>query len=265
LTITSYPGIGGDEVFAEGNEMQEHTGKPVVYLVDETRIEAAQDTSIAGNIELRDHVAIINSALDLVSRLPAAHPHRSEDELTIFRLMIRCFNSAASCLRLLRSGYYQPAFTMIRDLVETTFLLDLFKRERTKIAEWRSLPAQEREKRFKPVTVRERLDALDGFSKARRAAAYKLLSTYAAHPTPEGFTIISPESSTQVGPFPNEKLLTSGLQELAKHVTYAAVVISGHADNSSDKVLATKAAFFAAFERWQPKYMPGMTAAKESK
>lgn len=238
---------------------------PVTYLVDETRIEAAQDASIAGNSELLDHVRIINFALDLVSRLPAAHPHRNEDELIVFRLMVRCFNSAASCLRLLRCGYYQPAFSMIRDLVETTFLLDLFKREGTKIAEWRSLPAQEREKRFKPVKVREHLDKLDGFSKAQRAAAYKLLSTYAAHPTPEGFTIISPESSTQVGPFPDEKRLTSGLQELAKHVTYSAVVISGHADNSSGEVLTTKAAFFAAFDLWQPKYMPRMTAAKESK
>ncbi len=245
--------------------MREHKGTPIVYLVDETRIEATQDESIAGSGELRDHVAVINSALDLISRLPAAHPHRDEDELIIFRLMVRCFNSAASSLRLLRCGYYQPAFSMIRDLIETTFLLDLFKREKAEIAEWRSLPAKDREARFKPVRVRERLDKLDGFKEARRAAAYKLLSTYAAHPTPEGFIIISPDRMTSVGPFPDQKRLTSGLQELAKHLTYAAVLISGHADDSNYAVLAAKAAFFTVIEPWQEKYMPEIMAEKEGK
>ena len=213
---------------------------PVVYLVDESRIEAAQDGNIAANSELRDHVSVINSGLDLIPRLPAAHPHRNDDELVVFRLMVRCFNGGASCLRLLRSGYYQPAFSMIRDIVETAFLLDLFKRETAKITEWRTLPAKDREKRFAPVKVREQLDELDGFKEARRALAYKLLSTYAAHPTPEGFTIISPGWMTQVGPFPDEERLTAGLQELAKQLTYAAIVISGYADDSRPEVVAAK-------------------------
>jgi hypothetical protein len=233
-----------------------------IYLVNETKIEAEQDASIATSDELRDHVAVINSALDLLSRLPAARTHENEDELIIFRLMVRCFNSAASCLRLLRCGYYQPAFTMVRDVVETTFLLDLFKRDRTEIAEWRSLPAKDRERRFKPFQVRKRLDQLDGFREQKRAVAYKLLSNYAAHPTPEGFAVISPAWMTQVGPFPDEKRLTAGLQELAKHLTYAALVISGNAANTNVKVLAAKETFFAACERWHAKYMPKMTGAE---
>ncbi|MSP83025.1 MAG: hypothetical protein EXQ94_08850 [Alphaproteobacteria bacterium] len=154
---------------------------------------------------------------------------------------------------------------MVRDVVETTFYLDLFKREKSEIAKWRSLIPREREKRFTPWKIRRRLDELDGFKEQRRATAYKLLSTYGAHPTPEGFTFISPECVTQVGPFPDTKRLTSGLQELAKHLTYAAVVISGHADNSNSDVVVAKAAFFAAFECGQRKYMPGMSAAKQVK
>jgi hypothetical protein len=157
--------------------MQEQQETPVIYLVDETRIEAAQDATIVRSGELRDHIAIINGALDLISRLPAARPHRDEDELIVFRLMVRCFNSGASCLRLLRGGYYQPAFSMIRDVIETGFLLDLFKRDKGELVKWRSLPAREREKRFKPVEVRKRLDELDGLREGRRASAYKLLST----------------------------------------------------------------------------------------
>lgn len=234
--------------------------KDVIYLVDESQVEAAQDATIARGSELRDHVTMINCALDLISRLPIAYPHRNTDELIVFRLMVRCFNSAASCLRLLRCGYYQPAFTMIRDLVETTFLLDLFKREPTRIGEWHSLPARERERHFSPLKVRERLDELSGFIGKRRAAAYKLLSTYAAHPTPEGFSTISPDWKTQVGPFPNEKFLTAGVQELVKHLTYAAVVSYDHADHDNAKVISAKSIFFSAFAQWQPKYMPGIAA-----
>lgn len=242
--------------------MQEHKKDLIISLVDEAQIEMTQDASIVRNDELRDHITIINIALDLISRLPTAYSHRNEDELTVFCLMVRCFNSAASCLRLLRCGYYQPAFTMIRDLVETTFLLDLFEREPAKIANWRSLPARKRESLFKPMKVRERLDELDGFREKNRAKAYKLLSTYAAHPTPEGCAVIAPGSMMQIGPFPNEERLTAGLQDLAKYVISAAFIIDRHVANGNNDVLAAERAFLAESASWRSKYMPEITTKK---
>jgi hypothetical protein len=51
--------------------------------------------------------------------------------------------------------------------------------------------------------------------------------------------------------------LTSGLQELAKRLTYAAVVIGGHVDSSDAEMFASKLGFISAFEKWQARYMPG--------
>ncbi len=235
-----------------------------MYLVDESQIEVQQDKAIGETPELRDHVGIINAALDYILTTLRIYNHSDEDELAALRLAVRCFNSGAASLRLLRGGYYQPSFAMIRDLVETTFLLDLFQRDKATIAEWRTLPAKKREDRFKPFAVRSRLDEMDGYKEARRAAAYKMLSTYAAHPSPEGFQIISPNGMTQVGPFPDAGLLTAGLQELSKHLAYAAIVISGHVESDDCAVLSVKQAYFDKLERWNAKYLLRATTPEDN-
>ena len=236
--------------------MESPTEKKPTYLVDESGIEAQQDKTISETPELRDHIGIINAALDCISKLLYASDHSNDDELAALRLAIRCFNSSAASLRLLRCGYYQPSFAMVRDLVETTFLLDLFQRDKAALREWRTLPAKERERRFSPFGVRKRLDDMDGYKEAKRAAAYKMLSTYAAHPSPEGFRIISPNNMTQVGPFPDAGLLTAGLQELSKHLAYSAIVIITLVESKDFAVLSVKQTFFDALERWRDTYMP---------
>jgi hypothetical protein len=183
------------------------------------------------------------------------HSHSNEDELAALRLAVRCFNAGASSLRLLRCGYYQPSLAMVRDLVETTFLIDLFAKDKAALKNWRTLPPKERERQFKPFEVRKRLDERDGYKEAKRAAAYKLLSTYAAHPSPEGFHIISPQNMTQVGPFPDERLLKGCLEEISKNLAYAASVICSMVPNKRTDVIETKQKFFDASERWSKKYM----------
>ncbi len=121
--------------------------------------------------------------------------------LRLLRLGIRLFNTSAAATKLARCGYYQPAFTMVRDLMETELLLDLFSRKRVHLTDWRTLPDRERMKRFTPAKVRTILDDLDGFVERKRERAYSILSSYAAHPTPEGWVVISPDNMTQMGPF----------------------------------------------------------------
>ena len=152
---------------------------------------------------------------------------------------------------------------MVRDLMETTFLLDLFQRDKTALKEWHSLPAKERKRRFSPFEVRKRLDEMDGYKEAKRATAYKMLSTYAAHASPEGFRIISPNNMTQVGPFPDADRLTAGLQELSKNLANSAVEISFHVKSDDSAVRSAKLKYFGALDRWCEIYMPRKVTADD--
>jgi hypothetical protein len=215
---------------------------------------AAHDHYICGNAELRHHVELINGALDFIDTLITAESHRDEDELAVFRLAARCFNSGAASLRLLRCAYWQRGFALVRDLLETVFLLDLLISDRLLLREWRSLAEKERERRFRPVKVREQLDARDGFTGKRRAEAYQLLSHYAAHPTPEGSQIISPGSITNVGPYESEPAFWAALFELAKHLAQASVLM-GRVPKPRADLLLRKAAHLQMLEQWRTAYL----------
>lgn len=228
-----------------------------LYLVDESPIERAHDDIICNDKSLQLDVKFINCALDVISRTPIEREHRGLDELAIFRLMVRCFNSSASSLKALRCGYFQPSFALIRDVMETTFLLDLFLRDRGKVEEWRTLPPKDREKRFKPVEVRKMLDQLDRYTEKRREKAYRLFSSYAAHPTPEGNSIISPEGLTKVGPFPDKRLLKAGLTELAKYIGHAAAIVDGYMEEGGAELLVSKSRLRAVWQEWSKTNMTG--------
>jgi hypothetical protein len=228
-----------------------------MYLVDESGIEEKNDSFILASDELKDHLAIINHSLDLISSIPNLIVHTNDDELVVQRLIVRCFNSAASSLRLGRCGYYQTSFAVMRDVVETSFLLDLFDKDRSQIKRWYTLPAKEREKEFKPWKVRKLLDDAEGNKEGLRGAAYKMLSNYAAHPTPEGYTIISPNHMTQVGPFPDLERLTAVLRELARHLSYAGLVIGSNTPKYHEVAFSLNIRFLTFFNEWRMKYMPG--------
>jgi len=101
------------------------------------------------------------------------------------------------------SGYYQRAFRLLRDSLETVSLLDLFRADLSKIGEWRTADNKTLKKMFGPAAVR---DALDGFpqfagQKAGRARAHAQLSEYAAHATQRGAVLIAPGMKPTLGPF----------------------------------------------------------------
>lgn len=225
-------------------------------MVDEKLIVDDNDAFVLASPEMRDHVAIINSALDLISSIPNRIPHANEDELVVQRLIVRCFNAGAAAMRLTRCGYYQQAFGLVRDIIETTFLLDLFSRVPKEIRQWRTLPAKDREKRFAPFMVRKKLDDFDPNTKSLRGEIYKRFSTYASHPTPEGAAIISPDMMTKIGPFPDELRLLSVLQELAKHLSYTGVVAGMHVRNDDPTAIGLKTAYLVPLNSWLKKYMP---------
>ncbi|MFD1745780.1 DUF5677 domain-containing protein [Rhizobium helianthi] len=230
-------------------------GSAIRFLVDETAIVAAHDRMIASDEDLSRHLDHINSCLDFLSRLPELHTETNEDELTLLRLSIRCFNSGASALRLLRCGYFQPAMTMVRDLIEIYFLMDLFTKQPQSFRDWRTMSEKERKKHFKPIRVRERLDEIDGFKEKKRQKSYDMLSHHAAHVNPNGHQLISPGNMTQIGPFPDYGLFRAGFEELATHLGFASVVVCNLVKTDREDALRVKAAFLTNLGFWKDRYL----------
>jgi hypothetical protein len=171
--------------------------------------------------------------------------------------MARVFNTTGACLKLVRAGYFQPAFAMVRDILEIEFLADLFVRDREHLRRWIAVDARVRKKEFKQVIIRDALDKLDGHAKKKRAEAYALLSTHATHVDLDGFQIISPDSMTQIGPFPSEKILEALFQELAKHLQFVCIHLSKLLNPREPEILAAIHVLDQTLIQWRRKYRIG--------
>lgn len=233
-----------------------------VFLVDEALIVSAHDRMIASDGDLSQHLAVINISLECLSRLPELHKEKNEEELAVLRLAVRCFNAGAASLRLLRCGYFQPAMTMVRDLVEITFLMDLFKKEPSSLPRWLYMPEKERKEKFKPVSVRQRLDQIDGYTAQRRRAAYDLLSQHAAHVNPNGHFLISPDNMTRIGPFAEYRYFKAGIEELATRLSHAALTFCGLLEPVGKEALEVKASFLSGLNSWTERYLRSDASAK---
>lgn len=224
---------------------------------DTTELDQVHDQHVAGHEELKDHVSLIHSALNALNVGLRLQAYPTGEALVVLRLCARSFNTTGAALKLARSGFFQPAFAMVRDLVEIEFLADLFARDREHLQRWISLDAKTRKKEFAPVRVRTILDDLDGFKKQRRKQEYDLLSKYAAHVDPDGFHIISPGSLTQIGPFPSLEHLTAVLQELAKHLTMACIHLMKLLHPLQADVEKAQQQFESEIGKWREKYFSG--------
>jgi hypothetical protein len=147
---------------------------------DESAIERENAQFVNQSADLRAHTEVIAAALTFLQRMLEIQSHETDEDLVALRLGVRLLNSAAAALKLGASGFYQPAITMVRDVLELAFLMDLFRRDRKGFAEWIALSKRERKCRFSPVRVRTALDELDGFKEQKRASHYDRLSSYAA-------------------------------------------------------------------------------------
>jgi hypothetical protein len=163
------------------------------------------------------HLELCESAADLIYHFIHCDAHRDEDDLAIRLLGIRMFNGLNATLKLLLSGYYQASTLQHRDLLETVFLLDFLQGDRSLIARWRRADEKELRAVFGPVEVRKALDARDGFTGKKRAAAYKIFSTLAGHPNPQGFRMLRLQTGDHhCGPFLEATALQATVSELGK-------------------------------------------------
>jgi hypothetical protein len=212
--------------------------------------------SIEGNASLSEHVALVQDSLNLIFDFTTLHKASSDDELTVQLLGIRLFNACVSSLKLGLGGYYQTAFNVHRDLVETSFLLDFFTIDRARIEVWRKSTRQERLKNFSPRVIREGLNSRDGNAgKTKRDAVYEALCELGTHPTYGGAKLIAPQRLARIGPFFDAELLELLINELALRLPHAVlfyVLLFGSVDPGLVKAMAAHA---DKVRLWAKKYV----------
>lgn len=172
---------------------------------------------LQGNSKLLLHLDVIERAMT-VARVVTSYQTNDEDLKVIKMLSVRLFNAFGASMKLMLSGYHQKSAMIMRDILETVFLLDLFNTDRTAIERWRKTDKRLLQKEFSARAVREALDKRDGLNTQKRAKAYKMFSELASHPTMWTQNMLKAEMDGDIltGPFMGETILRQGLEELGR-------------------------------------------------
>ncbi len=189
-------------------------------VIDDSAVEAANLKHIRSSPIATTNLEMATIAVMTLKRYLDETGFTSDDETTLLRLAVRLINDAGACGKCAAAGYYQQAVAHIRDLIEVAFLLDLFRRKPEKIAEWRTASEKDRKRNFKPIKIREELNALDGSENENRKEAYEFYSGHGTHVTPD-MSLISPEANTIIGPFADEKRVVLITYDLTKWLCIA--------------------------------------------
>lgn len=235
---------------------------PVNFLRLHKGEESIRDLSIKAiesDADLVYYVQMIEKVMDILYTFIMCHIHENEDELALQCLGIRLFNSSASALKLSLSGYYQNSAQLLRDLLETTFLLDYFQTDKTLIGVWRACKENERSKEFAPAKIRKALDQRDGFTERKREAHYKLLCNMAAHPSQEGFRMLvsEPGGNASCRPFFELKTLQAVLGDFVKISMQFGEIFPLFFQKRTISIANAAIEFKEESRKWQEKYLKG--------
>jgi hypothetical protein len=222
----------------------------------EEQLRASSLAVIQADADLSEHWNFIAEAMNAIYAFSHDHIHGSEDELTLQYLGTRLFNAAGASIKLALSGYYQKAFHQIRDVIETSFLVDYLKTYPEEIEEWRRADRKKRMSYFGARRIREALDRRDAYTSGERKRIYDTMSEYATHASYPGVTLtaMGPTNMVHVGPFFDEKKLRSWLGETAIRLSPAALTLLSNPDGSDTKLLITQKHYLKVFQRWWSKY-----------
>jgi hypothetical protein len=172
---------------------------------------------IAVNERLQLHLAITEAAMDLADVLRQFDT--ADEDLKVIQLLgMRTFNAFGATIKLALSGYSQNSALILRDVLETVFLIDYFAGDRTLIERWRFADKKARMNEFKPVEVRKALDARDGFTEKKRFAMYEMFSELAGHPTMKSAFMMRPrrDGDAVIGPFVEATTLEAVVSETGR-------------------------------------------------
>jgi hypothetical protein len=231
---------------------------------EEERLRGEHQKFVASKDDLTDHIHIIRETMNMIWALLHEYQHKSDDELTMQFLGIRLFNTAAASIKLAYSGYYQSAFSSLRDFLETFFLVDYLGSNPDQIAGWKNASQQELKGKYGPNAIRNALDSRDGFKEGKRKEIYDLISHYATHATPSGFRMTVNETLGEIGPFYRELNFEAWMGEAVKMICNAGVVFSASFKDVDERTLTTKAVYLQHLNVWKKKYFGGPDVWKEA-
>ncbi len=124
--------------------------------------------AIEADEDLSRHVALTEKAMNVLNVLSTNPPSQEDEDAKAVRLLgMRLFNGCAAAFQLIVTGYYQNTAMILRDLLETAFLLGFFGLDRTRVLEWRIADETTRKKIFSPFKIRIALDEKDGFTEKK--------------------------------------------------------------------------------------------------
>ena len=206
---------------------------------------------VEGDERLSLHLVVVERAMDLADLL-RQYPSEDEDLNVVQMLGMRTFNAFGASVKLGLSGYGQNAALVIRDILETVFLLDLFRGDPAAIERWRNADRRERMQQFSPRRVREALDERDGFTSGRRAELYRLFSELAGHPTMNSVHMMRPQVDGEavIGPFIEAGSLEAVLSEMGRLAVQVGEVLNHFFPETWVDAVAARAAFARVHRAW---------------
>lgn len=223
----------------------------------EEELRARSLAAIEADAGLSDHWNLVAEAMNAIYAFIHDHLHESENELALQCLGIRLFDAAGASIKLALSGYYQKAFHQVRDVIETSFLVDYLSTYPEKIDEWRRADRKKRMSHFSADFIRKALDKRDGYTSGERKRIYDLISELASHASYIGIVSLmtaGPDNMAQVGPFFDDKKLASWLGEMAIRFSHAAMVLLPPPSGSDIKLLSTQRHYLKVANTWWSKY-----------
>lgn len=216
---------------------------------EELRLRALEIIGMSERLQL--HVALVEVAMDLADTFRELDT--SDEDLKVVQVLaMRTFNAFGAGLKLALSGYHQNSALILRDVLETVFLLNLFAGDRALIVRWRLADRKVRMKDFSPVKVREALDARDGFTTKRRAETYEMFSELAGHPTMKSVWMMRPEKDGDAvaGPFMEPATLEAVLSEMGRLAVQVGEQINAFLPGDWARGLPSRVAFDQLKWQW---------------
>lgn len=217
---------------------------------------------IAADPRLQLHLAVTEAAMELADMLRQFDT--SDEDLKVAEMLgMRTFNAFAASIKLALSGYHQNSALILRDAMETVFLLDLFAGDQSLIERWRFADKKARTKDFSPVKVREALDARDGATSKKRFEMYELFSELAGHPNMKSSRMMRPQKDGDavIGPFMEATALEAVISEVGRLAVQVGEQLDRFFPPSWEQCMPSRVAFAKLKQNWMGTFYP--TAASK--
>lgn len=224
----------------------------------EEQLRAKAVKLVAQDANLGVHLVVTEHAMNVCDML---RQFQTEDEnLKVIQVLgMRMFNAFGACLKLALSGYIQNSALILRDVLETVFLLDLFAGDHALIAKWRLADATVLRQEFSPAAVRKALDKRYGHTTRKREDLYKLFSQLAGHPTMKSSWMMCPErdGDAVIGPFIEKTSLDAVLSEMGRLAVQAGQHLVAFYPEAWEAGKGPRASFAETTNNWFRTFYPG--------